>query len=208
MNWPPTVNCGDTDQPPSKQGSVEYPPPACRFATQTFVSGINAPAVAIVTESCKGGKMNPHVLEGIKPLTIFGHRPQHSLTQSSCQWRRIEVCDYIDDFFPDGHYDSPFQGVAYDYSDDETREHPRTVRFPFVSSRPCAGGSRGCQVVEMRMCALSNAIREKPNWWEKIKDPALAEKWRREALDQQEDEHHIHRLTEKMVNTPHFHPST
>ena len=37
----------------------------------------------------------------------------------------------------------------------------------------------------MRMCALSNAIREKSNWWEKIKDPALVEKWKQEALDQQ-----------------------
>ena len=27
----------------------------------------------------------------------------------------------------------------------------------------------------MWMCAFSNAIREKPNWWEKIMDPALVE---------------------------------
>ena len=52
----------------------------------------------------------------------------------------------------------------------------------------------------MRMCALSNAIREKPNWWEKINDPALAEKWKQEALDQQKDE--IRQLTKTMVAIP------
>jgi len=53
----------------------------------------------------------------------------------------------------------------------------------------------------MRMCALSNAIREKPNWWEKIKDPALVEKWKQEALDQQKGEYRIRQLTESMVTT-------
>ena len=52
----------------------------------------------------------------------------------------------------------------------------------------------------MRMCALSNAIREKPNWWEKINDPALVEKWKQEALDQQKDE--IRQLTKTMVAIP------
>ena len=35
------------------------------------------------------------------------------------------------------------------------------------------------------MYTLSSTIREKPNWWEKINDPAFTEKWTREALDQQ-----------------------
>ena len=52
----------------------------------------------------------------------------------------------------------------------------------------------------MRMCALSNAIREKPNWWEKINDPTLVEKWKQEALDQQKDE--IRQLTKTMVAIP------
>ena len=51
----------------------------------------------------------------------------------------------------------------------------------------------------MRMCTLSSAIREKPNWWEKIKDPALVEKWTQEALDQQKAEPRFRQLTEKMV---------
>ena len=53
----------------------------------------------------------------------------------------------------------------------------------------------------MRMCALSSAFREKPNWWEKIKDPALVEEWKQEALDQQKGEYRIRQLTERMVTT-------
>ena len=34
------------------------------------------------------------------------------------------------------------------------------------------------------MCALSNRIREKPNWWEKVKDQIIVERWRGEALQQ------------------------
>lgn len=49
------------------------------------------------------------------------------------------------------------------------KEHPRTI-------------------VELKMCALSNRIREKPDWWEKIKDEAIVGKWREEALEQGEDE--------------------
>ena len=51
----------------------------------------------------------------------------------------------------------------------------------------------------MRMCALSSAIREKPNWWEKIKDSALVEKWTQEALDRQKAEPRFRQLTKTMV---------
>jgi len=37
------------------------------------------------------------------------------------------------------------------------------------------------------MCALSNHIRERPNWWEEVKDKAIVEKWREETLRQQEE---------------------
>ncbi|KAF9789748.1 hypothetical protein BJ322DRAFT_1203235 [Thelephora terrestris] len=84
------------------------------------------------------------------------------------------------DPFPDGHYIHPFHQGRY-YSRSEGKEHPRTV-------------------VEMRMCALSNAIREKPNWWEQIKDRSLVKKWMREAVDQQKNEYRIRQLTLKMVN--------
>ncbi|KAG0037749.1 hypothetical protein BGZ83_003319, partial [Gryganskiella cystojenkinii] len=35
---------------------------------------------------------------------------------------------------------------------------------------------------ELRMRAASNAIREKPLWWEKLKDLEIAEKWKRELM--------------------------
>lgn len=41
------------------------------------------------------------------------------------------------DFFADSHYIHSFRGVAYDYSDDEPNEHPRTVRFPIAGPRSC-----------------------------------------------------------------------
>ena len=34
------------------------------------------------------------------------------------------------------------------------------------------------------MCALSNYIREKPNWWEEVNDEATVRKWREEAMQQ------------------------
>ena len=38
------------------------------------------------------------------------------------------------------------------------------------------------------MCALSHRIREKPNWWEKVKDKATVEEWREEALQEEEED--------------------
>ena len=37
------------------------------------------------------------------------------------------------------------------------------------------------------MCALSNHIREKPDWWEKINDETIVRKWREEASQQAGD---------------------
>lgn len=54
----------------------------------------------------------------------------------------------------------------------------------------------------MRMCAMSHAIREKPRWWEKIKDPKIVARWRKEALDQQGSLPRHRRLTETMVRAP------
>ena len=50
------------------------------------------------------------------------------------------------------------------------------------------------------MCALSNRIREKPDWWEKVKDETIVERWREEALQQAEDhEQPAWNLTPAMV---------
>ena len=37
------------------------------------------------------------------------------------------------------------------------------------------------------MCALSNHIREKPNWWEEVNDEVIVEKWKEEALRREEE---------------------
>ena len=59
------------------------------------------------------------------------------------------------------------------------------------------------QIIELRMCALSSHIRERPNWWEEMKDQALVEKWRREILQQQErsNEARSRKLTPAMVTS-------
>ena len=108
------------------------------------------------------------------------------------------------DPFPGVHYIHPFHELAWEYFDNEGKEHPRTVRSRIVTPRlrDFTGKLPWCQVVEMRMCALSNAIREKPNWWEKIKDPALIEKWTQETLDEQKSERRIRQLTKGMVIIP------
>jgi hypothetical protein len=50
------------------------------------------------------------------------------------------------------------------------------------------------------MCALSNHIREKPEWWEKAGDETIIEKWREEALQQAgDDDQPVWKLTPAMV---------
>lgn len=53
------------------------------------------------------------------------------------------------------------------------------------------------------MCALSNHIREKPNWWEKVEDATIVGKWREEASQQEgeeeDDEGPSRKLTSTMV---------
>lgn len=59
------------------------------------------------------------------------------------------------------------------------------------------------------MCALSNRIREKSNWWEKVKDETIVEKWREEALQQAEDcEQPEWKLTPGMVSLASCLPAT
>ena len=51
------------------------------------------------------------------------------------------------------------------------------------------------------MCALSNRIREKSNWWEKVKDETVVERWREEVLQQVgDDERPERKLTLGMVS--------
>ncbi|KAJ7031095.1 hypothetical protein C8F04DRAFT_1211549 [Mycena alexandri] len=56
------------------------------------------------------------------------------------------------------------------------------------------------QLAELRMYALSWAIRSKPEWQRKISDPIILGKWRKEALDQQNALRIEERLTLNMIN--------
>ena len=57
------------------------------------------------------------------------------------------------------------------------------------------------QIIELRMCTLSNYIRERHNWWEEAKNKGVVEQWRRDILRQQEasNESPSNRLTPAMV---------
>jgi len=56
------------------------------------------------------------------------------------------------------------------------------------------------------MCALSNHIRERPNWWEEVKNKATIEKWRGEIMQEQEasGESPSRKLTPAMVRPCHL----
>ena len=87
------------------------------------------------------------------------------------------------------------------------KEHPRTVSGTFLQ-RCCKFSKSRHQVVELRMCALSHHIREKPNWWEKVKDKEIVEKWREEASSLQQgeegEETPSRKLTPRMVKFCYF----
>ncbi|KAH9914472.1 uncharacterized protein B0H18DRAFT_126498 [Fomitopsis serialis] len=54
-------------------------------------------------------------------------------------------------------------------------------------------------LVELRMCALSAAIREKPEWWVKFRDAEVRAKWSEEIKEQQRGLHRSLQLTDNMV---------
>lgn len=55
-------------------------------------------------------------------------------------------------------------------------------------------------LIELRMCALSAAIREKPDWWQKFEDEQVQAKWREEIKLQQKDLHPSLQLTDNLVS--------
>ncbi|KAJ6579479.1 hypothetical protein DFH09DRAFT_1275846 [Mycena vulgaris] len=55
-------------------------------------------------------------------------------------------------------------------------------------------------LAELRMYALSWAIRSKPDWQRKLAGPVIVAKWRKEALDQQEGVHINEKMTVNMVD--------
>ncbi|KAJ7205164.1 hypothetical protein GGX14DRAFT_644910 [Mycena pura] len=55
-------------------------------------------------------------------------------------------------------------------------------------------------LLELKMCRLSAHIRQKPRWWEKMRDEAIRARWIREAKEQQAQLRPWERLTESMLN--------
>lgn len=82
-------------------------------------------------------------------------------------------------------------------------KHPFTESQGWVYYRPDdddpADKDTPLTLIEIRMCALSAAIREKPEWWVKFRDEAIRAKWREEIKEQQKDLHRSLQLTDDMV---------
>ncbi|KAF9929591.1 hypothetical protein FBU30_001432 [Linnemannia zychae] len=74
----------------------------------------------------------------------------------------------------------------------------------FENDRPTRKGDvegfRPALLVERNMQAASNAVREKPNWWNKIKDPAIAANWRRELIEESHKRKFRFHLTEEQLD--------
>ncbi|TFK95680.1 hypothetical protein BDV98DRAFT_577376 [Pterulicium gracile] len=80
------------------------------------------------------------------------------------------------------HYPSPFRGLGGDGWDFDNADMPRAL-------------------VELKMCAVSNEIREKDRWWEKMRDESVRAKWRKEVEVHEEAEENVGRkLTDKMID--------
>ncbi|KAF7301061.1 hypothetical protein MIND_00670000 [Mycena indigotica] len=83
-----------------------------------------------------------------------------------------------------------------------------TFPLPFVAFGTSEESSRGetCwgppprTLAELRMYALSWAIRSKPDWRRKAKDATIMEKWREEATEQQITLPKYEKLTKNMIN--------
>ncbi|KAI0729142.1 hypothetical protein C8Q72DRAFT_337124 [Fomitopsis betulina] len=86
-----------------------------------------------------------------------------------------------------GRFPHPFTEEAghdyYDFDDDDPLEQdtPRTL-------------------VELRMCALSASLRDKPDWHIKFRDEKIRSKWVAEIHEQQKDVHQSLQLTDNMIN--------
>ncbi|KAF8991402.1 hypothetical protein BDZ89DRAFT_1086673, partial [Hymenopellis radicata] len=77
--------------------------------------------------------------------------------------------------------------------------HPFLVAESDNFHTPHEWGDAPRSIVELEMCALSAAIRDKPDWQQKMKNPEILAKWRQEALDQNRDEEEW-KLTVEMID--------
>ncbi|KAG0028301.1 hypothetical protein BGZ82_008504 [Podila clonocystis] len=83
---------------------------------------------------------------------------------------------------------------------------PRTRSMkPLPIPHPFTGDDYECGfpvtlLPELVLMAASNAIREKPNWWEKYKDPIIAARWRKELIDIREKNQEPLQLTDPQID--------
>jgi hypothetical protein len=77
--------------------------------------------------------------------------------------------------------------------------HPCTPQDDEVYGPEVVGRDYPRTVLELRMCALSAAIRDKPGWHEKFKDPVIRAKWKAEIIEGEKDVESERALTENMV---------
>ena len=65
----------------------------------------------------------------------------------------ISICGFTYDPFPGGHYIHSFHDQTWEYYENEGKEHPRTVRFPFSTPKHCGltGKRCWCEIAEIRI---------------------------------------------------------
>ncbi|CAO3571433.1 unnamed protein product [Mortierella alpina] len=85
---------------------------------------------------------------------------------------------------PDLNHREVFALVASHWNAYGRFHPPPPPSFP----NPIVGDEPHCDfpatlLAELSIMAASNAIREKPDWWIKYKDPAIASRWRQEIMD-------------------------
>ena len=93
-----------------------------------------------------------------------------------------------------------------EYVDEELSKQCEQGRFPSPFKDPrikdsyYMGRDKPRAIVEIRMYALSNAMREKQDWHQKRLDPTITAKWKEEIRVQEESVLPQHRLSEAMVS--------
>jgi len=109
--------------------------------------------------------------------------------------------------FPKGGFEHPFHDSEDHVKGCQGKEHPRAVSGDFSGFVASSTSTSVHQVAELLMCALSNHIRERPNWREEMRDTVIVKKWREEALQHEvEDDFEIpsRKLTSAMVRSCYF----
>ncbi|KAH9926105.1 uncharacterized protein B0H18DRAFT_1119010 [Fomitopsis serialis] len=90
---------------------------------------------------------------------------------------------------------------ANDLNESQRYEHPFTEQYEWDNARhdPNLKKHVPRTLIEYRMCALSAAIRDKPDWHIKFRDEAIREEWKKEIREQQVQMHPSLQLTENMI---------